>query len=230
MNQTLAKVDYASGLFQKLGVEYLCFHGRDIAPEGDILHETNADLDKVVDKTDESMRSTGVKLLQDTSPLLTSPHFVSGAAASPFTSIYAYAGGRFKRSLGIGEHLGIESYVFWGDREGYEDLWNTEMKRETDHIVRFLHTCADYTKKIDFETQFLVEPKPREPTLHQYDFDTIAAIEFLRNHDLTDVLKPDLEGNHTSLASHAYRREVCAAHESGFLSSFDANQGGKLID
>ena len=170
MDQALAKVDYAFELFQKLGVEYFCFHDRDIAPEGDTLRETNANLDKVVDKIDENMKSTGVKL-----------------------------------------------------------LWNTEMKRETDHIAKFFHMCADYAKEIGFEAQFLIEPKPKEPTLHQYDFDAATAIEFLRNHDLTDVFKLNLEGNHANLAGHTYQHEIRVARESGFLGSLDANQGDKLI-
>ena len=170
MDQALAKVDYAFELFQKLGVEYFCFHDRDIAPEGDTLRETNANLDKVVDKIEENMKSTGVKL-----------------------------------------------------------LWNTEMKRETDHIAKFFHMCADYAKEIGFEAQFLIEPKPKEPTLHQYDFDAATAIEFLRNHDLTDVFKLNLEGNHANLAGHTYQHEIRVARESGFLGSLDANQGDKLI-
>ena len=229
MDQALAKVDYAFELFQKLGVEYFCFHDRDIAPEGDTLRETNANLDKVVDKIDENMKSTGVKLLWNTSSLFTNPRFVSGAATSPFAESYAYAGGQLKKSLEIGKRLGAENYVFWGGREGYENLWNTEMKRETDHIAKFFHMCADYAKEIGFEAQFLIEPKPKEPTLHQYDFDAATAIEFLRNHDLTDVFKLNLEGNHANLAGHTYQHEIRVARESGFLGSLDANQGDKLI-
>ena len=228
MDQALAKVDYAFELFQKLGVEYFCFHDRDIAPEGDTLRETNANLDKVVDKIEENMKSTGVKLLWNTSSLFTNPRFVSGAATSPFADIYAYAGGQLKKSLEIGKRLGAENYVFWGGREGYENLWNTEMKRETDHIAKFFHMCADYAKEIGFEAQFLIEPKPKEPTLHQYDFDAATAIEFLRNHDLTDVFKLNLEGNHANLAGHTYQHEIRVARESGFLGSLDANQGDKL--
>ena len=119
--------------------------------------------------------------------------------------------------------------MFWGGREGYENLWNTEMKRETDHIAKFFHMCADYAKEIGFEAQFLIEPKPKEPTLHQYDFDAATAIEFLRNHDLTDVFKLNLEGNHANLAGHTYQHEIRVARESGFLGSLDANQGDKLI-
>ena len=228
-DEALAKVDYAFEFFQKLGVEYFCFHDRDIAPEGDTLRETDKNLDKVVDKIEENMKSTGIKLLWNTSSLFTNPRFVSGAATSPFADIYAYAGGQLKKSLEIGKRLGAENYVFWGGREGYENLWNTEMKRETDHIAKFFHMCADYAKEIGFEAQFLIEPKPKEPTLHQYDFDAATAIEFLRNHDLTDVFKLNLEGNHANLAGHTYQHEIRTAREAGVLGSLDANQGDKLI-
>lgn len=229
MDLALAKVDYAFEFYTKLGVEYFCFHDRDIAPEGDTLRETNANLDKVVDKIEENMKATGVKLLWNTSSLFTNPRFVSGAATSPFADIYAYAAGQLKKSLEIGKRLGAENYVFWGGREGYENLWNTEMKREQDHIATFFHLCADYAKEIGMDAQFLIEPKPKEPTLHQYDFDAATAINFLRTYDLTDVFKLNLEGNHANLAGHTYQHEIRVAREAGFLGSLDANQGDKLI-
>ena len=228
-DEALAKVDYAFEFFQKLGVEYFCFHDRDIAPEGDTLRETDKNLDKVVDKIEENMKSTGIKLLWNTSSLFTNPRFVSGASTSPFADIYAYAGGQLKHSLEIAKRLGAENYVFWGGREGYENLWNTQMKREQEHMAKFFHMCADYAKEIGFEAQFLIEPKPKEPTLHQYDFDAATAIEFLRNHDLTDVFKLNLEGNHANLAGHTYQHEIRTAREAGVLGSLDANQGDKLI-
>ena len=228
MDQALAKVDYAFELFQKLGVEYFCFHDRDIAPEGDTLRETNANLDKVVDKIEENMKSTGVKLLWNTSSLFTNPRFVSGAATSPFADIYAYAGGQLKKSLEIGKRLGAENYVFWGGREGYENLWNTEMKRETDHIAKFFHMCHDYAKEIGLDAQFLIEPKAKEPTMHQYDFDASTAIAFLKTYDI-DFMKLNLEGNHANLAGHTYQHEIRTAREAGVLGSLDANQGDKLI-
>ena len=140
-DEALAKVDYAFEFFQKLGVEYFCFHDRDIAPEGDTLRETDKNLDKVVDKIEENMKSTGIKLLWNTSSLFTNPRFVSGASTSPFADIYAYAGGQLKHSLEIAKRLGAENYVFWGGREGYENLWNTQMKREQAHMAKFF-TCA----------------------------------------------------------------------------------------
>ena len=229
MDQALAKVDYAFELFQKLGVEYFCFHDRDIAPEGDTLRETNANLDKVVDKIDENMKSTGVKLLWNTSSLFTNPRFVSGAATSPFADIYAYAGGQLKHSLEIAKRLGAENYVFWGGREGYENLWNTQMKREQEHMAKFFHMCHDYAKEIGLDAQFLIEPKAKEPTMFQYDFDAATAINFLRTYDLMDVFKLNLEGNHANLAGHTYQHEIRTAREAGVLGSLDANQGDKLI-
>ena len=229
MDQALAKVDYAFEFFQKLGVEYFCFHDRDIAPEGDTLRETDKNLDKVVDKIEENMKSTGIKLRWNTSSLFTNPRFVSGASTSPFADIYAYAGGQLKHSLEIAKRLGAENYVFWGGREGYENLWNTQMKREQEHMAKFFHMCHDYAKEIGLDAQFLIEPKAKEPTMFQYDFDAATAINFLRTYDLMDVFKLNLEGNHANLAGHTYQHEIRTAREAGVLGSLDANQGDKLI-
>ena len=228
-DEALAKVDYAFEFFQKLGVEYFCFHDRDIAPEGDTLRETDKNLDKVVDKIEENMKSTGIKLLWNTSSLFTNPRFVSGASTSPFADIYAYAGGQLKHSLEIAKRLGAENYVFWGGREGYENLWNTQMKREQEHMAKFFHMCHDYAKEIGLDAQFLIEPKAKEPTMFQYDFDAATAINFLRTYDLMDVFKLNLEGNHANLAGHTYQHEIRTAREAGLLGSLDANQGDKLI-
>ena len=228
-DEALAKVDYAFEFFQKLGVEYFCFHDRDIAPEGDTLRETDKNLDKVVDKIEENMKSTGIKLLWNTSSLFTNPRFVSGASTSPFADIYAYAGGQLKHSLEIAKRLGAENYVFWGGREGYENLWNTQMKREQEHMAKFFHMCHDYAKEIGLDAQFLIEPKAKEPTMFQYDFDAATAINFLRTYDPMDVFKLNLEGNHANLAGHTYQHEIRTAREAGVLGSLDANQGDKLI-
>ena len=228
-DEALAKVDYAFEFFQKLGVEYFCFHDRDIAPEGDTLRETDKNLDKVVDKIEENMKSTGIKLLWNTSSLFTNPRFVSGASTSPFADLYASAGGQLKHSLEIAKRLGAENYVFWGGREGYENLWNTQMKREQEHMAKFFHMCHDYAKEIGLDAQFLIEPKAKEPTMFQYDFDAATAINFLRTYDLMDVFKLNLEGNHANLAGHTYQHEIRTAREAGVLGSLDANQGDKLI-
>lgn len=228
LDEALAKVDYAFEFFTKLGAEYFCFHDRDIAPEGDTLRETNANLDKVVDKIEENMKATGVKLLWNTSSLFTNPRFVSGASTSPFADIYAYAGGQLKHSLEIAKRLGAENYVFWGGREGYENLWNTQMKREQEHMAKFFYMCHEYAKEIGLDAQFLIEPKAKEPTMHQYDFDAATAIAFLKTYDI-DFMKLNLEGNHANLAGHTYQHEIRTAREAGVLGSLDANQGDKLI-
>ena len=228
LDEALAKVVYAFEFFTKLGAEYFCFHDRDIAPEGDTLRETNANLDKVVDKIEENMKATGVKLLWNTSSLFTNPRFVSGASTSPFADIYAYAGGQLKHSLEIAKRLGAENYVFWGGREGYENLWNTQMKREQEHMAKFFHMCHEYAKEIGLDAQFLIEPKAKEPTMHQYDFDAATAIAFLKTYDI-DFMKLNLEGNHANLAGHTYQHEIRTAREAGVLGSLDANQGDKLI-
>ena len=228
LDEALAKVDYAFEFFTKLGAEYFCFHDRDIAPEGDTLRETNANLDKVVDKIEENMKATGVKLLWNTSSLFTNLRFVSGASTSPFADIYAYAGGQLKHSLEIAKRLGAENYVFWGGREGYENLWNTQMQREQEHMAKFFHMCHEYAKEIGLDAQFLIEPKAKEPTMHQYDFDAATAIAFLKTYDI-DFMKLNLEGNHANLAGHTYQHEIRTAREAGVLGSLDANQGDKLI-
>ena len=228
LDEALAKVDYAFEFFTKLGAEYFCFHDRDIAPEGDTLRETNANLDRVVDKIEENMQSTGVKLLWNTSSLFTNPRFVAGASTSPFADVYAYAAAQLKHSLEIGKRLGAENYVFWGGREGYENLWNTQMQREQEHMAKFFHMCHEYAKEIGLDAQFLIEPKAKEPTMHQYDFDAATAIAFLKTYDI-DFMKLNLEGNHANLAGHTYQHEIRTAREAGVLGSLDANQGDKLI-
>lgn len=225
----LAKVEYAFDFFTTLGVEYFCFHDRDIAPEGDTLRESNAILDRVVDRIEEKMKETGVKLLWNTSSLFTNPRFLSGAASSPFAEIYAYAAGQVKHSLEIAKRLGAQNYVFWGGREGYENLWNTDFKREQEHIAHFFHMCVDYAAEIGLDSQFLVEPKPKEPTAHQYDFDAATSIAFLKSYDLDDTFKLNLEGNHANLAGHSYQHEIRVARAAGMLGSLDANQGDMLL-
>lgn len=229
MELALAKVDYAFDFYTKLGVQYFCFHDRDLAPEGDTLRESNKNLDKVVDRIEQLQRDTGMKLLWNTSSLFTNPRFLSGAATSPFADIYAYSAGQLKHSLEIAKRLGAENYVFWGGREGYENLWNTDLKREQDHIARFFHMCVDYAKEIGLDAQFLIEPKPKEPTTHQYDFDAATSIAFLQTYDLADHFKLNLEGNHANLAGHTYQHEIRVARAAGMLGSLDANQGDKLI-
>ncbi len=229
MDLALAKVDYAFDFYTTLGAKYFCFHDRDLAPEGDTLRETNANLDKVVDRIEQAQAQTGVKLLWNTSSLFTNRRFVSGAGSSPFAEIFSYAGAQLKHSLEIAKRLGAENYVFWGGREGYENLWNTDLRREQDHMARLFSMCVDYAAEIGLDAQFLLEPKPKEPTNHQYDFDAATTIAFLKTYGLDEHFKLNLEGNHANLAGHTYQHEIRVARAAGMLGSLDANQGDKLI-
>lgn len=229
MDQALAKVDAAFEFYDKLGVNYFAFHDRDLAPEGDTLRETNQNLDKIVDKIVEYQKTTGMKVLWNTSNLFNNPRFVAGAATSPYADIFAYSAAQLKHSLEIGKRVGAENYVFWGGREGYESLWNTDMKREQEHAARFFHMAKDYAKEIGFQAQMLLEPKPKEPTTHQYDFDAATTIAFMKEYNLDQDFKLNLEGNHANLAGHSYQHEIRVARTAGLLGSLDANQGDKLI-
>lgn len=229
MDLALAKVDYTFEFYRKLGAGYFCFHDRDLAPDGDTLRETNANLDRVVDRVAELQAETGITPLWNTSSLFTNARFLSGAATSPFAEVFSYAGGQLKHSLEIAERLGSENYVFWGGREGYENLWNTDLRREQDHMARFLHMAVDHAHEIGLDAQFLIEPKPKEPTSHQYDFDAATSIAFLKTYGLDEDFKLNLEGNHANLAGHTYQHEVRVARVAGMLGSLDANQGDKLI-
>ncbi|PWF99487.1 xylose isomerase [Levilactobacillus bambusae] len=229
MDLALAKVDAAFEFYDKLGVDFFCFHDRDLAPEGNTLRETNANLDKVVDKIVEYQKTTGMKVLWNTSNMFSNPRFVNGAATSPSAEVYTYAAAQIKHSLEIGKRVGSENYVFWGGREGYESLWNTDMKREQDHIAKFFHMVKDYANEIGFDAQFLLEPKPKEPTTHQYDFDAATTIAFMKEYDLDKDFKLNLEGNHANLAGHTYQHEIRVARIADMLGSLDANQGDKLI-
>lgn len=229
MELALAKVDYSFELYQKLGVGFFCFHDRDLAPEGNTLRESNANLDRVVDRIEKLQHETGITPLWNTSSLFTNARFLMGAATSPSADVFAYSGGQLKHSLEIAKRLGSQNYVFWGGREGYENLWNTDLKREQDHLARFLHLAVDYAKEIGLDAQFLIEPKPKEPTTHQYDFDAATTIAFLKTYGLDPYFKLNLEGNHANLAGHTYQHEVRVARAAGMLGSLDANQGDKLI-
>ena len=229
MDNALAKVDASSEFYDKLGVDYFCFHDRDLAPQGDTLRETNKNLDKIVDKIVAYQKQTGKKVLWNTANMFTDPRFVGGAATSPYADIYAYCAAQIKHSLEIGKRVGAENYVFWGGREGYESLWNTNMLEEQEHAAKFFHMAKDYANKIGFDAQFLLEPKPKEPSTHQYDFDAATTINFMKTYGLDKDYKLNLEGNHANLAGHTYQHEIRVAREAGLLGSLDANQGDKLI-
>ncbi len=215
--------------FTKLGVDYYCFHDRDIAPEGDSLAETNKRLDKIISLAKKLQKDTGVKLLWNTSNMFSNPRFAHGAATNPDAHVFAYAGAQVKKMLEAGLELGAENYVFWGGREGYETLLNTDMKRELDHLAMFLRMAVDYAREIKFKGQFLIEPKPKEPTKHQYDFDSATVISFLRKYGLEKYFKLNIEANHATLAGHTFEHDLAVASINGMLGSVDANRGDLLI-
>lgn len=210
---------------EKLGIGYFCFHDRDIAPEGSNLAETNKNLDEMVLLSKELSEKTGIKLLWGTANLFSNPRFVHGAASSSNADVFAYAAAQTKKALEVTKLLGGENYVFWGGREGYETLLNTDMGLEQDNLARFFHMAVDYAKEIGFTGQFLIEPKPKEPTKHQYDFDVATVLGFLRKYDLDKYFKMNIEANHATLAAHTFEHELHLARINGVLGSVDANQG-----
>jgi xylose isomerase len=214
---------------EKLGAPFYAFHDRDIAPEGKTLSETNKNLDAVVMVLKDEQKRTGIKLLWGTANLFSNPRFVHGASTSCNADVFAFAAAQVKKALEVTHELGGAGYVFWGGREGYSTLWNTNMKRELEHLAKFLHMAVDYKKKIGFKGQFYIEPKPKEPTKHQYDSDAAACLNFLREYDLMDELKLNIETNHATLAGHSMQHELEMAGAAGALGSIDANTGDELI-
>lgn len=223
------RVEVAFEFFQKLGVPYYAFHDRDVAPEGASLAETNRLLDDVVKVLKEHQEKTGIKLLWGTANLFSNPRFIHGAATSCNAEVFAYAAAQVKKALEVTLTLGGENYVFWGGREGYQNLYNTDMKRELDHLGQFFHMAVNYAKSIGFKGTFLIEPKPKEPTKHQYDSDAAACINFLRSYDLIDYFKLNLETNHATLAGHSMMHEMEYSAAQGCLGSIDANTGDELL-
>lgn len=229
MDLARARVEAAFELFKKLGVPYFCFHDIDVAPEGDTLAETNKNLDEITALLKENMAGSGMKLLWNTANMFTHPRFVHGAATSCNADVFAYAAAKVKKGLEIAKELGAGNYVFWGGREGYETLLNTDMKLEQENLARFYRMAVDYAKEIGFDGTFLIEPKPKEPTKHQYDFDAATAIAFLQKYDLADHFKLNIEANHATLAGHTFEHELRTARINGMLGSVDANQGDPLL-
>lgn len=216
-------------LFEKLQAPYYAFHDRDVAPEGTTLAESNQNFDAVADVLKEEQDRTGVKLLWGTANMFSNPRFMHGAATSCNADVFAYAASQVKKAMEVTLRLGGENYVFWGGREGYQNLYNTDMKRELDHLAAFFHMAVDYAKEIGFKGQFLIEPKPKEPTKHQYDSDAAACLNFLRSYDLMDHFKLNLETNHATLAGHTMMHELDYAGGQGALGSIDANTGDMLL-
>lgn len=224
-----AKMDAAFEFMNKIGIDYFAFHDRDIAPEGADLAETNKILDEIAAYAKELMAKNNKKLLWGTANAFSNPRYVHGAATTCNADVYAYAAAQVKKAMEITKDLGGENYVFWGGREGYETLLNTDMKLEQDNLARFMHMAVDYAHKIGFTGQFLIEPKPKEPTKHQYDFDVTTVIGFLRKYDLDKYFKFNIEANHATLAGHTFQHELVVARTNGMLGSLDVNQGDMLL-
>ena len=229
MDIAKAKAEAAFEFMTKMQIPFFCFHDVDIAPEGETLQETFKNLDEISALLKDLMKSTGIKLLWGTTNLFTHPRFMHGAATSPNANVFAYAAARVKKTMEITKELGGENYVFWGGREGYETLLNTDLKLEMDNLARFLHMAVDYAKEIGFTGQFLIEPKPKEPTKHQYDFDVGTVIGFLKTYGLDEYFKINIEANHATLAGHTFEHELRTARINGMLGSVDANQGDDLL-
>ena len=220
------KAAAAFELFEKLGVPFFCFHDRDVAPEGRSLAESNDILDRIVDVLGTEMERTGVKLLWGTANLFSNPRYMGGAATNPDPEVFAYAAAQVKKALEVTKKLGGANYVLWGGREGYETLLNTDMKRELDQLGRFMHLVAEHKHKIGFTGPLLIEPKPREPTKHQYDYDTAAVYAFFQRYGLsTDDFRVNIEANHATLAGHSFEHEVAYAFANGVFGSIDMNRG-----
>jgi len=229
MTRAKQTMEAAFELFRKLGVEYYCFHDRDIAPEGKTFAETCRNLETMVDFAKGLQKETGVKLLWGTANLFGNALYAQGAATSPNAHVMAYAAAQAKHAIDATKELGGENYVFWGGREGYETLLNTDMKKEQEQMARFLHMAVDYRRTIGFDGQFLIEPKPCEPTKHQYDSSAAATLYFLKEYDLIDHVKLNIEANHATLAGHSFEHELLVASAAGKLGSVDANRGDLFL-
>jgi len=228
LDNALRRMRAAFAFIRKLGLGFYCFHDRDVAPEGASLAETNRNLDRVVELAEKLQADTGIRLLWGTANLFSHPRYMNGAATNPDAHVFAYAAAQVKKALEVTHRLGGANYVFWGGREGYATLANTDMKREQDHLARFLQMAADYRRELGFTGTLLIEPKPKEPTTHQYDFDAAAVLSFLRGYGL-DQFKLNLECNHATLAGHTFAHELQTAVDAGLLGSIDANTGDLLI-
>jgi xylose isomerase len=225
----LKRVPVFFEFLEKTTIPFYCFHDRDVAPEGATLAETHKNLDRVVDTLEAHQKATGTKLLWGTACLFAHPRYAQGAATSPSADVFSYAASQVKHALEATHRLGGSGYVFWGGREGYATLLNTNMKRELDHLATLLHLAVDHAKKIGFTGQFLIEPKPREPSTHQYDSDAAACLNFLREYGLLDSFKLNLETNHATLAGHTMEHEMEVAIAANALGSIDANRGDTLL-
>lgn len=223
------KVDANFEFLQKLGIEYFCFHDMDVAPFGNSLEEFFHNLDVITDYMKEKMEETGIKLLWNTADRHANTIYVNGAASSPNIDVYAFSAAQVKKGIDISKKLGGKNFVFWGGREGYETLLNTDMQFEEENIARLYKMAIGYCEKINHKLTFLIEPKPKEPMTHQYDFDSATALAFLQKYDLMGHFKLNIEANHATLAGHTFEHELNVARNYNALGSIDANQGDPLL-
>ncbi len=229
MESAQEKLKAAFSFFEKLGAPYFTFHDRDIAPEGRTLAESHANLDKIIDLAEKEMARTGVKLLWGTANLFSNPRYMSGAASNPDPEVFAYAASQVRKMMDVTLRLKGENYVLWGGREGYETLLNTDMGHEGDQLGRFFTMVAEYKHKIGFKGHLLIEPKPKEPTKHQYDFDSATVYAFLQRYGLEKEFKVNIEANHAILSGHSFQHEVSYALANGIFGSLDINRGDNLL-
>jgi len=218
-------MDAAFEFFTKLGVPFYCFHDRDMAPEGNSVSDSEQHLASMVELAKERQQETGIRLLWGTANLFSHPRYMNGAATNPDFAVLTHAAAQVKAALDATVALGGENYVFWGGREGYASLLNTDTRRELDHLARFLELARDYGRSIGFTGTYLIEPKPMEPSKHQYDFDAQTVIGFLRHYGLAGDFKVNVEANHSTLAGHSFAHELQMCTDAGLLGSIDANRG-----
>ena len=229
MEHAKAKVDAGFEFMKKTGVKYFCFHDVDLVPEADDIKVTNARLDEISDYILEKMKGTDIKCLWGTANMFSNPRFMNGAGSTNSADVYCFAAAQIKKALDVTVKLGGRGYVFWGGREGYETLLNTDVKFELENIATLMHMAVDYGRSIGFKGDFYIEPKPKEPMKHQYDFDAATAIGFLRQYGLDKDFKLNIEANHATLAGHTFEHDLRISAINGMLGSIDANQGDYLL-
>lgn len=229
MEHAKAKVDAGFEFMQKLGVKYFCFHDVDLVPESEDINETNKRLDEISDYILIKMKETGIKCLWGTANMFSNPRFMNGAGSSNSAEVFCFAAAQIKKALDITVKLGGKGYVFWGGREGYENLLNTDVKFEQENIAHLMHLAVDYGRKIGFKGDFYIEPKPKEPMKHQYDFDAATAIGFIKQYGLDKDFKLNIEANHATLAGHTFEHDLRISAINNMLGSIDANQGDPIL-
>ena len=229
MERAYRKVDAGFEFMQKVGIEYFCFHDVDLVPEAEDINETNRRLDEIGEYILQKMKITGIKCLWGTANMFGNPRFMNGAGSSNSADVFCFAAAQIKKALELTVKLGGKGYVFWGGREGYETLLNTDVKFEQENIARLMRMAVEYGRSIGFTGDFYIEPKPKEPMKHQYDYDAATAIGFLRQYGLDKDFKLNIEANHATLAGHTFQHDLRVSGMNGMLGSIDANQGDLLL-